>query len=777
MVKRILTLVIPLLISMSTKSQEIAIGEWRDHLPYKSTISLAAGENNIFCATPYSLFYFNKNDNSINRFTSISGLNDIGIVKIGFSKPFNTLLIAYENTNIDLVKGNTIYNMSDILNSGAVTPEEKIINNLMFIDNLAYLSCGFGIVVLDIENEEIKDTYYIGPNGSHIEVYDLTYNDTSFFAGTENGIYYARMDDPNLAYFGSWSKMQNLQFPNSPYNHIIYSSGKLFANKYTEAWAQDSVFYLEDGAWKYSENFINDDVKALKSYNDRLYSVHSYSIKIYDHALNLLQTVWSYNPIGPNPREIIVDANIMWIADNNNGLIRQNGEYDYTFIYPNGPQDADVFDINIQGGHVWTAAGGRDLSWGNIWKRASVSSFVDGEWSTISNLNYPALDTIYDMVSVAVDPYDLNRVFAGSWSKGLVEIAGNEISNIYTPENSTLGYKTNEGPPVCKAGGLAFDEAGNLWITNSGANDILSVYTREGTWNSFYLESFTSGKDVGQVVVNSIGQKWILWREEHSIVVFDDNGTIMNTSDDQVEKLSSTEGSGGIPGSKVFSVAEDQDGEMWIGTDEGIAVFYSPENIFTNYNYDCQQILIPRNDGSGLADILLEFETITAIAVDGANNKWIGTDRSGVFKFSPDGLKEYYHFTEDNSPLFSNNITSIAIDNQSGEVFFGTARGLISYKSTAVEGGPTNSDVYAYPNPVRPGYNGPIAIKGLVDNADFRITDISGTLIYNGRAEGGQAIWNGSNFSGRRAQSGVYLVFVSDDTGSEKLVTKILFIN
>ena len=278
------------------------------------------------------------------------------------------------------------------------------------------------------------------------------------------------------------------------------------------------------------------------------------------------------------------------------------------------------------------------------------------------------------------------------------------------------------------------------------------------------------------MILDSYNQKWILIRAEHSLIVFNDNNTVTNTGDDQVKVLTSAAGNGNIPGNKVFSIAEDNDGEVWIGTDEGVAVFYSPENVFSGYNFDAQRILIPRNDGTGLADILLEFETVTAIAVDGANNKWIGTDRSGVFQLSPDGQIQYNHFTEQNSPLFSNNITSIVI-NDKGEVFIGTAKGIISYRSDATPGGETNEDVYAYPNPVESGYTGPIAITGLVTNADFKVTDISGNLIYSGTAEGGQAIWNGTNFEGRRAQTGVYLVFVSNDDGSEKLVTKILFIN
>ena len=230
-----------------------------------------------------------------------------------------------------------------------------------------------------------------------------------------------------------------------------------------------------------------------------------------------------------------------------------------------------------------------------------------------------------------------------------------------------------------------------------------------------------------------------------------------------------------MPGSKILCFAQDLDGELWLGSNEGIGVIYSPENVFeSGANFDAQKILV---DVGGYTEYLLYTETVTAIAVYGANRKWIGTERSGVYLFSPDGTEEIHHFTVENSPLYSNSIIDIEINGETGEVFFGTEAGIISYKSTATNPQPTNTDVVVYPNPVREGYSGTIAIKGLVKNADIKITDVSGTLIFATRAEGSQAVWNGRNFDGRKAQTGVYLVFSTDDTGSEKLVTKIMFIN
>jgi hypothetical protein len=296
-------------------------------------------------------------------------------------------------------------------------------------------------------------------------------------------------------------------------------------------------------------------------------------------------------------------------------------------------------------------------------------------------------------------------------------------------------------------------------------------------WTSFTIP-IVNENDLGQIMVNQLGQKWIQMRygnmNPNSLLVFTDNGTPENPADDQAKLLNSSAGSGNIPGNNVIAMAEDKNGEIWIGTEKGVAVFYSPENVFQpGQNFDAQRILVTQG---GYVQYLLENETVTAIAVDGANQKWIGTDRGGVFLFSEDGTKEIYHFTSENSPLLSDRITCIAI-NQDGEVFFGTDKGVISFRAQATPGGDSNDNVYAFPNPVKSDYEGYIAVKGLVNNAQVRITDINGVLVYSTRAEGGQAVWDGKNFDGRKAQTGVYLVYSAKDDGTQKIVTKILFIH
>ena len=456
-------------------SQDIGIGEWRDHLPYNNTISITADNNKIYCATPYSLFYYNKDDNSINRFTRVAGLSDIGISRIGYNQPNNTVLIAYSNTNIDLIDENQVINMPDIINSNAITPEEKTINNILFIENRAYLSCGFGIVVLNVANQEIVDTYYIGPNGSHLKVFDLTYNDTSFFAATEEGIYNAYIDNPNLAYFESWNRDTTLPFPAATYDYIANFSGKLFINKYTDEWSADTaIFYYDNNQWNYSDSiFSSGKVFGLKPFDNTLYIVQRYSVKGYDEDLNNTVYISNCNGVGLHPRDVIVENNEIWIADSRHGLVQTYNSYSGKFIYPNGPKTTDVYDITSEGNVVWSVAGGKDLSWLQLYKKSDASSFIDNEWNTINIINDDTYGTIFDLVSVAVNPFNHNQVFAGAWNDGLVEFNNNEVTNIYDNTNSSLEPMDTYG--YYRIGGVAFDESGNLWVTNSSVANVLSV--------------------------------------------------------------------------------------------------------------------------------------------------------------------------------------------------------------------------------------------------------------------------------------------------------------
>lgn len=455
-------------------------------------------------------------------------------------------------------------------------------------------------------------------------------------------------------------------------------------------------------------------------------------------------------------------------------MMLQTGTYSYREIHPNGPANTSVDRMSVAGSKLWVTSGGFDGAGNNEWLRNGIYSYIDDNWQTYK------LDSVADVYAVIVDPSDPNKVDIGSWGWGLVELANSQVTNVYGLSNSSLVASTTVGTKYKWIGisGFAFDNDHNLWMTNSNTGNTFSVKKTDGTWRTFPINNSLNPIEIGDMVIDDFGQKWTTFPHnspgDYGILVFSDNNTIDNPADDQYKFLNTAVGNGALPSITVLSIAKDLDGNIWVGTDKGIAVFYSPGNVFTNNNFDSQQILV---ELGGYAQYLLETESVSAIAIDGANRKWMGTQNSGVFLMSADGTQQLLQFNTDNSPLASNEISSITIDQQTGEVFFGTSEGIFSYKHTATEGGEQFSGVYAYPNPVKDTYHGPIAVKGLAKNSDVKITDVSGTVIFSTKAMGGQAVWDGNNFNGQRAQSGVYLVFCANDDGSQTIVTKILFLN
>ncbi len=756
-------------------AQQVPVGQWRDELPYTLCNSVTDAGDKVYASTPYAVFYVNKEDYSVVRITKITGLSDIGISCINYNKAYNTLVIAYSNANIDLIKDNTIINISDIKRKPILG--NKTINDIYFIGKVAYLSCGFGIVALDISKEEIRDTYYIGSQGSQVNVLALTTdNDDSLFAATEKGIYKAWSKDPNLANFASWHKDTAID-TSAQYNTIVNFNGKIIVNKKQGASTSDTLYVFSNGLWDRWERELYSPVMHLQANEKFLVVSYAYFACEFNPDLELITTIWNYEPGSPYPTNGFADVSgNIWISDTYSGLINYDAATGVIHhITLSGPLSALAFSMSAQGNNLVIAPGGHDASYVPLYYQAQVYHFDNTNWKNITGNTSPIMGLTHDIVSVAVDPSDNNRIYAGSFGRGVLEMYNDSVIRRYTESNSTLRHHTASDTSDIRVGGLTFDSEGNLWVVTSHNNSCLSMKKGE-VWTGFTIP-IANENDLGQIMATRLGQKWIQMRygnmNPNSLLVFTDNGTPQNPADDQAKLLNSATGNGGIPGNNVNAMAEDQNGEVWIGTEKGVAVFYSPENIFNGQHFDCQRILIQQG---GYVQYLLENETVTAIAVDGANQKWIGTDRGGVYCFSEDGAKQKYHFTADDSPLLSDRIICIAL-NKDGDVFFGTDKGVISFRGPATPGGDTNENVYAFPNPVKSDFEGFIAIKGLVSNAQVRITDVNGALVYSTRAEGGQAIWDGKNFDGRKAHTGVYLVYASNDTGSERIVTKILLIH
>ncbi len=763
--------------------QGVALGKWRDYLSYNVGVSIAIADNKVYCATPYCIFYFNKDDNSMNRLSNINGLSDFGISTIKYSSKFKVLLVAYTNSNIDIIDNNSdIINFSDLKRKQILG--NKTINRITFLGDYAYLSCSFGIVVFNLAKKEIEDTYNMGPNGNAINVLDVAIDDKNIYAATEKGIYTAPLSGANLAYFNSWTKMK-MPYPDKKYNCIIYFNNKIFANQSNKKDFTDSLYVYDKSSWNKFEPECPTFIHSLDVSNGKLIISAENYVDIIDTDEKVSNHIWNYNPANANPSQALLDNdNILWVADKRLGLVKYHLDGNFESMIPDGPATNSVWSMACEEGKLWVATGGLAPNWDNAWgtNTDNLGTYTyntnSDSWFSFTPNNTKALVPVSGYISTAIDPLNTNLAYIGTWNRGLMMFQNDQYYKTYNETNSSLRPFVYGNYKPLRVGGIHFDKDNYMWITNPGADKPISVKApgENGEWKSFAAPGITNDMFLSDFAIDDIGQKWIIIPRGKGILVFNDNNTISYTADDQFKKLSNSPGLGNLPSLSVYSIANDLQGEIWVGTDQGVAVFYSPGSVFSGSDFDAQQILVNQN---GHWENLLQTETVTAIAVDGANRKWFGTQNAGVYLMSADGTQQIEHFNKDNSPLFSNTITSIVINHQNGEVFFGTNIGIISYRGTATKGADNYSDknsVYAYPNPVRENYEGNVAIKGLVTDSDVKITSINGNLVYSTKAFGGQAIWNMRNFDGTKVYSGVYLVLCSNDDGTETIATKILVI-
>lgn len=773
---RYLLFFIAILALMQKAGAQIAIGEWTDYQSYASAKNVVDTGDKIYCVTDGGLFLYDKTDNSILKMSGINGLSDVGIQRLAYSKENNLLLIAYQNANIDLLIGNTIFNISDVKRKQI--PADKTINNIMFSGKLAYLACGFGIVVINTEKKEIKDTYFIGNEGDYLNVLDIASDGTFLYAATIDGIYKASASEPNLQNYNNWVRQTSIPHADKKFNAIEFFNGHIVANYASGEWWNDEMYQLNGTSWTPYLPEVRYVAEISATGNYIVISSRNMAL-VFNEKNEQLRKIEKYVLSGVeetsiNPVSATLDAqNILWIADKTFGLIKAGTQYER--IVPQGPVDNQIFSLTMNGQDLWIASGGRSESWNNIWTSPKFQLEREGNWTIFDKNSFPNPNDFRDIVCVTADPKNPDHAFAGSWGGGVLEFNNGKFVKRFDNLNSSLQTQLPNSPnePYVRIGGMDFDSKGNLWITNSGVANVLSVYQTDGNWKSYDLGAIAN-KIIGKVIVTKNDDKWILVPRGYGLYAFNSTNNVGETQK-VVARFKNDDGEFLTEMNEVHSMVEDLNGELWVGTSGGVAVFTNPEKIWKDATMYATRPGLDLKDGK--FHPLLEKEIITAIAVDGANRKWFGTKSSGVYLTSADGETELKHFTTENSPLLNNEITDIAVNQKSGEVFIGTISGLISYMGEATEANDEFSDVYVYPNPVRETYEGPIVVKGLVDDTDVKITDISGNLVYKTTSLGGQAIWDGKNLNGNRCKTGVYLIFLSDAFGEKTKVTKLMFIH
>jgi len=743
-------------------SGQAPVGAWTDHLSYFSARNIAIGQNEIYASTGSSIIIYNKEFNELRKLTRVEGLSEAGISSIAYSQENNALIISYSSTNIDVVKDNTVYNIPDIKRK--YIPGNKEIYRIRINGKYAYLASSFGIVVLDIIKHEISDTWKPGTGGETAEVYDLFLGNNTIYAATSSGVYYADPANPGLSYYDNWNKITSLPGSSAAYNAVVVSGNKIYVNRTEKVSAGDSVYVIDNGAslFSYQSGLFN---KSFDKYPGGFTISSQSAIRVFNDAGSLLKTISSYEPGSLNVSQAIIDGPDIWIADISKGLIKGGNMTIFSNLALPGPATNNTFYITNHVGKTFITGGTVNNSWDNQWRPLQVFIHENNSW--YSELSY----TNWDAMRVLIDPENNNHYFVSTWGSGLLEYEDNVQKNKYDDSNSPL--KTIiPGKPFSRICGLAMDKSRNIWITQTGVSVSIKVLKPDSTWitNPVTIDAPT----IGDIIIARSGYKWIVLPRGFGLFILDDNQTPENFTDDRFKIMLVKDTKGNVI-SNVYSIAEDLDGNIWVGTDQGPAIYYNPGQIFDE-DPRAFRILIPRNDGTGQGDYMLGTETISSIAVDGANRKWLGSFSSGVYLLSADGSKKLVNYNEENSPLYSNTIASLALDDKTGEVWFGTAKGVISIRGDATPGADEFKNVYTFPNPVRPEFTGNVTITGLMRDSQIKITDISGNLVFETVSDGGQATWNLKTYNGKRVSTGVYIVFCASSDGTASAVTKMLVI-
>lgn len=761
-----------LLLTLSLSAQRLAMHSWRTHFAYSATNAVTQSKEYVYAISDGALYSVLKRDFVITTFSKVTGLSDNTVSRIAFNDALGVLIVAYENANIDfLYEDGRIDNLPDIMRKSMTA--DKSINDILVIGKTAYLACGFGIVALDIQKVEVKGTYYIGDDANFVNVTSLATDGTNLYAVTSEKILTIGLDNSNPANFANWQTMEGVHGQNL---HKMVCSG---SNRYLLH--DDGVVDVFNGQqWQDS---VYTQITQLDA-NDG-YVMLSQPGKVI-HINGQQRDEFVFNM----PKMVVHDSerHCYWLAAEGEGVGRVADDHaTYYFMMPEGPITNLSWRIKSAGEKLIAVPGGRFAL--QYFRPGHVMVFENNEWHNITNteLVNATGHKCEDLVDVAIDPADDSHFYVASYGYGLYEFRDNTFYQLWNADNSNIETIYPEKKPTeeyyayHRLDGLTYDDDGNLWFLNVETPNPVKYLDPQGQIHGLPYQALRNVSTLQQIAIlknNPHIKVVLLPRDKTGIFVFDDNGTPDYIGDDRTISYTSFFNQNGKKLQPVFiyDMTQDRNGDLWLGTSSGVILLSNPHNLF-NPNYTATSVLIRRNDGTNNADYLLDNVQVNAITVDAANRKWIATATSGVYLMSEDGKEEIHHFTSENSPLLDDNVQCIGINNKTGEVFFGTSKGIISFQSDAQEAEErVFSDVHAFPNPVRPEYSGVITITGLTDNTLVYITDAAGNMVYQTESNGSIATWSGNKPNGERVATGVYFAHCFTKDKKQKTVTKILVV-
>lgn len=766
-----------LFFAFSRLSAQLAMEHWKTHFSYGKVDCIVSATENVYALSKGVLFSVNKEYQSLDFYSKISGLSDVRISYIAYSEKIKALVILYENANIDLLYDNgEVENIPDISRKNLAY--SKNVNYIYFKDNDAFLCTDFGIVVLDLKRKEISETYFLGAGGSAVTVNSFCYWNGYYFATTKDKLYKANSKSL-LVNFENWEEDASVGVGDKQSVFVFADSLWLLKNDSTLYCYSSDAWHARNSLGRVGKVKVEDDFLLVFS--------SANSLKKVDKTF----AVEEIGKFGVNDAIFDKANNTYWLATSADVRAYDFSTKRIAVYKPNGPFTNYNYEMQFVNESLYVLSGCR---WQDYGRAGYIDMYENGEWTYLAPKDMkaiPANTTVLaellpnGLVDIAIDPQDATHFFIAAWAQGLYEFRNKTFYKLYNADNPIIESALPEKYPergfynYTRVGAVAFDANGVVWFANDYATNVMKYITPQGVVGNYDVGFGTLSTQKILVSNQNTNQKWVLVSRDDQgsscLFVFDDGGTLTTTADDKKRKFAFFVDQDGkvLTPNFTWTMTQDHDGAIWIGTSSGLIVANNPENIFA-LNYHFEQIKIPRNDGTDEADYLLANEGINVIKVDAINRKWIGTNSSGVFLVSADGTEIIEHFTTENSPLPSNTILSIAINSQSGEVFFGTDNGIVSYQSDTAEGREDFSEIRAYPNPVRENFTGLITIAGLLDNTNVKIVDMAGNLIYTTTSNGSLATWDGLRSDGKLVSTGVYFAICTTDNKKVYARTKIL---
>lgn len=738
-------------------------GTWSEYFSYYRITDVAVGNNKVYAAAENAFFIYDPVSGDMEKISSVNGLSGESISAIHYSEGSNKLFIGYLTGLLEIYDfaTNKVLTIGDIVEKQTIPANTKGINHFMEHNGLLYISCGFGITTFRIVNSEFGDTFFIGDGGALTNVRQTTVYQDYVYAATDTGVCRALVANPNLIDFNEWETINP-----SNWTGIQAFAGGLYAIR------NDNRLFSYDGVDFMQTVIYPATVNDFKANENHLVVTLQTGARIYDTNLSEIANISNFTGYtGITYTTAIARDDAVFLGTQLYGVLQTQLSAPSTVseIHPQGPLLNSAFAIkSVPGNELWVVFGDYDVFL-NPYPLDSrgISHLRANSWV---NIPFSNLFNARSLVHVTPNPSNPQQVFISSFFSGLLRVDNDVPTILYNQANSGL-ESLDTGDPTyidVRIGGTTYDNSGNLWILNTKVENALKVLTPSGEWLSYSItdlipDPFNQDPGFKELVIDKNQYKFFTSYSNGLIGFYENDGNSLIRNINQENNL---------PDNDVTALAIDKNNQLWIGTLKGLRVLYNTDTFFSG-NPSAESIIILDN---GVPSELLFEQFITDIFVDGDNNKWIATADSGVFYVSSDGSKTLYHLTQDNSPLPSNTVNQVEVDTETGRVYFATPRGVVSFLGNAREPKENLQNVYAYPNPVRPGYSGEVTITGLVRNANVKITDIEGNLVHEAVSQGGSLQWNLTAFNRHKVASGVYLVLISNEDASETAVSKIMVV-